>query len=94
MDIVKGHRCARSKANISELGAGRKYALVPNKALSIGPLGGYYALLADTKVNQTLGPDIDNAMLAEAPLKNCVQEGNIEQLYRLIARWVEPLMIL
>ena len=84
MDIVKGHRCARSKANI-RLGAGRKYALVPNKALSIGPLGGYYALLADTKVNQTLGPDIDNAMLAEAPLKNCVQEGNIEQLYRLIA---------
>ena len=60
MDIVKGHRCARSKANISELGAGRKYALVPNKALSIGPLGGYYALLADTKVNQTLGPDTDN----------------------------------
>ena len=39
LDIVKGHRCARSKANISELGAGRKYALVPNKALSIGPWG-------------------------------------------------------
>ena len=37
-DIVKGHRCARLKANI-RLGAGRKYALVPNKALSIGPWG-------------------------------------------------------
>ena len=59
LNIVKGRRCARSKANI-RLYAGRKYALVPNKALSIGPLGGYYALLADTKVNQTLGPDTDN----------------------------------
>ena len=38
LDIVKGHICARSKANI-RLGAGRKYALVPNKALSIGPWG-------------------------------------------------------